>query len=119
MTSFTEKGHAGGFILMPANGDRSFEKVTILSGEVLDAGSVLGKQTSGGKYVKYDDDGTDDGRRTAAGILLDAVDATDGDVEATIVARDCTVNGEELVWNSDDEVDAGKTDLLALGIVVR
>jgi len=119
MSSITEAGHAGGFIVSEANGNRSREQVTILSGEVLEAGAVLGKITSGGKYVKYDNDGTDDGRRVAFAILYDAVDASDGDVEATIIARDAEVNGEELVWQSSDEVEAGIADLLAVGIIVR
>lgn len=119
MTSFTEKGHAGGFILSEANGQRSREQITVLSGEVLEAGAVLGKISASGKYVKYDDDGTDDGRRTAAAVLYDAVDATDGDLEAAAIVRDAEVNGDELVWNSDDEVDAGVADLLSVGIIVR
>lgn len=44
---------------------------------VLRAGLVLGKITSGGDYVDYDDDGTDDGRRTAAAILLSPIDMRD------------------------------------------
>ena len=44
---------------------------------VLRAGLILGKQTSGGDYIDYDDDGTDDGRRTAAAILLSNVDLRD------------------------------------------
>lgn len=42
-------------------------------------GLVLGKITTGGKVIDYDDDGTDDGRRTAIGILLDPVKLTDDD----------------------------------------
>lgn len=119
MTSFTETGHAGGFILSEASGQRSREKVTILSGEVLSAGAVLGKITASGKYVQYDDDGTDDGRRTAAAVLYADVDASAGDTAATAVVRDAEVNGEELGWKSDDEVAAGTADLLAVGIIVR
>lgn len=119
MTSFTEKGHAGGFILSEASGQRSREAITVLSGEVLSAGSVLGKITASGKYVQYDDDGTDDGRRTAAAVLYADVDASAGDVAATAIVRDAEVNGEELLWKSDDEVDAGVADLAAVGIIVR
>ncbi|NEX17981.1 MAG: hypothetical protein C1943_15520 [Halochromatium sp.] len=54
----------------------SREEVTVLSGEDLVSGTVLGKITIGGKYVAYDDDGTDDGRRDAAGVLLYDCDAT-------------------------------------------
>lgn len=42
MTTFTEGTHAGEFIVSEANGNRSREKVTVLSGQVLKAGAVLG-----------------------------------------------------------------------------
>lgn len=119
MQPITEKGHAGGFLLSEANGSRSREEVTILEGQNLAAGAVLGRITSGGKYVEYDNDGTDDGRRTAVAILYAAADASDGDVQATAIVRDAEVNGEELVWQSSDEVAAGITDLAAVGIIVR
>lgn len=53
--------------------------VTILSGEDLAAGTALGKVTASGKYVAYDDDGTDDGRRVCVGILAEPCDASGGD----------------------------------------
>lgn len=62
--------------------------VTILSGQNLPKGAALGRQTSSGKYVGYDDGGTDDGRRVAAGILVAAVDATAGDVVASMYIGD-------------------------------
>ena len=83
------------------------------------AGAVLGRITSGGEYVEYDNDGTDDGRRTAAAILFADADASDGAVKATAIVRDAEVNGEELVWQSSDEVTAGIADLATVGIIVR
>jgi hypothetical protein len=50
-----------------------------------DAGTVLGKITASGKYVEYDDDGTDDGRRTAIAILLKDVPAGSSDTEAPVL----------------------------------
>lgn len=46
--SLTETNHAGEYILREANGSRSREEVTILSGEVLKAGHVLGVVAIGG-----------------------------------------------------------------------
>lgn len=119
MTTKTETGHAGGFVLSEASGNRAREKATILSGENLTAGAVLGKITATGKYVTYDDGGTDDGRRTAAAVLYDDCDASDGDTEATIIARDAEVNGEELVFASGVDEAGAVTDLAAVGIIVR
>ena len=68
-----------------------------------------------GEWVAYDDDGTDDGRRIAAGVLYAGVDATEADANAVVHVRDCEVIEAALVG-----LDAnGKADLLALGIICR
>lgn len=68
-----------------------------------------------GEWVAYDDDGTNDGRRAATGILYAAVDATEADAQAVVIVRDAEVVGAKLTG-----LDAnGQADLLALGIVVR
>src|SRR5690348_803786 len=48
MAILTEGRHTGDFILSEANGIRSRENVTVLSGEDLTAGSIVGKTTTGG-----------------------------------------------------------------------
>lgn len=68
-----------------------------------------------GEYRPYDDDGTDDGRRAASGILYAPVDATLNDIRAVAVVRDAEVI-ERLLTGLDA---AGAADLLALGIVIR
>ena len=68
-----------------------------------------------GEWVAYDDDGTDDGRRTAAGILYAAVDATTEDAHAVAHVRDCEVDGAALTGLDEN----AQADLLALGIIVR
>ncbi|MDF5999588.1 head decoration protein [Pseudomonas aeruginosa] len=40
-----------------------------------------------GEWTPYDDDGADDGRRAAGGILFGPVDATDADVKAVAVVQ--------------------------------
>lgn len=117
MTTFTETIHQGEFLLSEADGTRAREKVTVtVSGSTKWlSGTVLGKITATGKYVKYDEAGTDDGRRVAAGVLWNELDPVAGDVKATIIARDAEVLESALTG-----IDAnGKADLLALGIVVR
>lgn len=124
MTTLTETGHAAGFLLSEANGNRSRDVVTIASGQNLKAGAVLGKITSGsptGEYKAYDN-GASDGSQAAAGILLDDCDASDADTHAVAILRDAEVNRNELVYDSGQN-DAAKVaavaDLLALGILVR
>lgn len=57
--------------------------VTIVSGQNLVAGELLGKITSGGKYKKWTS-GASDGSENVAAILVDDCDATDGDTPATV-----------------------------------
>lgn len=121
MTTQTETTHAGGFIISEANGNRSRQNVTLTSGQDLEDGAVLGKVTSGGKYVEYDNNASD-GSQAAAGILIGKGDATAGDLAVAIINCDAEVNGEELLWSDsspDTHEAAGVVDLLALGIKVR
>lgn len=68
-----------------------------------------------GEYTGYDEGGTDDGRRTASGILFASVDATVNDVRAVGVMRDAEVI-ERLLTGLDAN---GRADLLAKGIIIR
>jgi hypothetical protein len=121
MPTLTEPRHEGEFIGELAMGlGYHVDEITILTGSVLDACTVLGKITASGKYVAYDNAGTDDGRRAVAGILLPAVDATAGDAKSRALLRGpAVVNKNDLAWAAG--IDAGEqaaaiTALLALGI---
>lgn len=82
---------------------------------VNDAWSIA-VQAGIGQCVPYDDDGTNDGRRTATGILYAEVDASGAeDVNAVAITRDCEVIESELTGLDA----AAKADLLALGIICR
>lgn len=119
--ALTETGHAGGFLLSEANGARSREKITVVSGQNLKAGAVVGKITASGKYAKYDN-AASNGVQAAAGILLDDVDASSADQSGVIIARDAEVNSNELVYDSGQDATAkaaAVVDLAALGILVR
>lgn len=121
MTVKTEGKRRGEFIVSEANGFRSRATVTIAEGENLQAGAVLALNSDSGKYEAYDNDGTTT-TNAARAILYDNVDATDGDMEAVALVRDCEVNAEELVWaNSEDTGDkeAAYADLATHGIIVR
>ena len=50
----TEAIHKGEGILSEANGERSREQITVVSGQNLGAMFVVGKVTASGKYKEYD-----------------------------------------------------------------
>lgn len=116
MTVLTESIHPGEFLLSEANGYRSREAVTVtVSGaDKWVSGTVLGKITASGKYVKYSDVAAD-GSQTAAAILLNELAPVAGDIAATVIVRDAEVIDAKLTG-----IDAnGRTDLAALGIILR
>jgi hypothetical protein len=77
------------------------------------AGTVLGKVTASGEYVPYNDDGTDDGSRTAAAVLLADVDATSADTTAVGITRLAEVWTDRLIWGAGVTTNAEKTNGLA------
>lgn len=92
VSSFTEKNYALEVILSEANGHRSRETVTVVSGQNLKAGAVLGKITSGGKYAICDNHTpASDGSQNAAAVLLEDCDASGGDKTALALVRDAEV----------------------------
>jgi hypothetical protein len=120
MSTLTETGHAGGFILSVANGNRSFANITVASGENMQAGEVYGLVA--GDAVPFDPDDVSYGAGTVAGILFADTDASSADTAAAGVVRDAEVNGNELVWKtgiSGGDKATAITALAALGIIVR
>jgi hypothetical protein len=97
MTVYTEDTHAGEFLVSEANGHLSRETITVLSGQDLAAGAVLGKVTASGKYRAVQP-GASDGSEVAAGVLYDAIDATEADTVGAAIVRLAEVNAAELVW---------------------
>lgn len=102
---------AGGLAFTLADGSADF-----IAGDGFDIVIAAGS----GKYVLIDPEGTL-GSETAAGIVFDAVDATGGDVVATIIARDAEVNSEEIGYSDADagEITTINAQLATLGIIVR
>jgi Bacteriophage lambda head decoration protein D len=122
MTTLTEGMHEGEFIGELAMGiGYHVDELTLISGQDLAAGVVVGRITASGKYTTYDN-GAANGAEVAAGIMYAAVDASGGDVtDARIVRRGpAIVNANDLGWGANDGtgITAGKADLLALGIKV-
>lgn len=121
MPTLTEGKHEGEFIGELAMGiGYHADEITVLSGANLTACTVVGKITASGKYVAFDNAGTDDGRRTAAGILIPDANATAGDLKSRALVRGpAIVNKNDLVWAAG--IDAGEqaaalATLLTLGI---
>lgn len=116
MTVLTETIHVGEFLLSEDNSTRCRENVTVtVSGATKWlSGTVLGKITATGKYIKYVDAAVD-GSGVAAGVLYNELDPVAGDIKATIIARDAEVIGAKLTG-----LDANATtELAAKGIIVR
>jgi len=119
--ALTETNRTGEFLASEANGTRSREVVTLLSGESVKAGEVLGKVTASGKYVAFNQDAAT-GEEAAAAIAYEDADASGGDISITVVIRDAEVNAAKLIWPSDitgPETTTALGELEALGIIAR
>lgn len=97
---------AGGLSFTLADGSTDF---------AVDDAFTIAVNASLGEWTAYDDDGTNDGRRAAGGVLFAPIDATINDVMAVGIVRDAEVI-ESLLVGLDT---AGRADLKALGIVIR
>jgi len=108
--SLTETQHPGEFIVAEPEPKISRETVTVTAPAEtkLEPGHVMAKLSSTGKYVEYDNAGSD-GSEEAHGILYGEVDNSAGvapaDFTAVVITRVAAVRKDDLQWNSD--VDAG------------
>lgn len=115
----TESARIGSVLKWEQEGLYSRDKVTIVSGQNLVLGTVVGRITASDKIAVCDQSATD-GSEDAIGFVIADYDASGGDVEGVIIARDAMVISDNLVF------DAGVTDqaaalaqLKALGIIAR
>jgi hypothetical protein len=120
MVTLTEGKHAGEFIGESAMGDGyHVDEVTLVSGQNLAAGAVVGIITASQKWAAYDNSAAT-GIEVARGILYEAVNATAGDVTncRVVIRGPMIVNNNDLGWaaNNAAGILAGRVDLLALGI---
>lgn len=119
----TERKYREEAVLSEANGHRSRETITVVSGQNLVAGTVIGKITASGKYAVADNvTPASDGSQTAAGVLLEDADASGGDVAAVALLRDAEVKGPCLTYMAGASA-GNKTSLnghlATAGIIVR
>jgi len=122
----TEQPRNAGFILHESPGTISRDTVTLEGGATgaapLQPGTVLGKLTSGGKYVISPNTGSD-GSQTAVAVLAHIADISLGDVQAAVVDFGAELIGDALVYDTSVDDDAKKaakiTQLRANFIKVR
>lgn len=122
MSVLAEPLNLGDLLKYEAPNLYSRDRVTVASGQNLPLGTVLGIVTASGKY-KQIDPSAEDGTQVAAGVLLQACDATliDRD-DGLIVARHAVVAHHALAWPdaiTTAEQLTAMAQLKALGVLVR
>jgi len=122
MPAITEGARAGNFVVSEANGTLSRASITVASGAgILQPGTVLARLTATGKYVAYDNVGSD-GSEIAAAVLYAGVDATSADKAAVAIVRLAEVEAASLVW-ANGLITADKTaayaDLAVSHVITR
>ena len=122
MSVLAEPLNLGDLLKYEAPNLYSRDRVTVASGQNLPLGTVLGIVTASGKY-KQIDPSAEDGTQVAAGVLLQACDATliDRD-DGLVVARHAVVAHRALAW--PDAITTAEqltaiAQLKALGVLVR
>lgn len=121
MTILVDGKHTAEFIVSEASGYRSRQEVTVtVPSGGLEAGTIVGKITATGKYVRHAA-GASNGSETEAGILFAGFTET-GDTNATIIARDAEVVGSDLTYEDGADaaqITASNDALAAIGLIVR
>ena len=126
MATLTKIQSNASFIVSESNGYRSRDAVTVTvpATTTYAAGTLLGKITASGKYVRHAA-GAEDGSENEAGVLYETLVNTTVsavDSESVSFARDAEVNGSELTYEVGAEaaqITASNLALKALGIIVR
>ena len=121
-TVFTEAMNLGDLLKFEAPNLYSRDRVTVASGQNLPLGTVVGIVTATAKFKQLDPS-AEDGTQVAAGVLLQACDATliDRD-DGLVVARHAIVAHHALAWPdaiTTAEKLAAIAQLKALGVLVR
>ena len=99
----------------------SKDSVTLISGQNLTVGTVLGVITASGKYTMHNN-AASDGSEVAAAVLTADSDASGGDLKVVAITRLAEVKAELLVWKSGisgANKTAGLAALAAKFIIAR
>ena len=117
----TESDYLGDWLKFEEDNLYSREEVTVITGQNLGTGTVIGIITASGKVMQLAP-GAADGSQNAAGVLLLPVDATTGDQAGVIIARHALCSDKGLVWPGSitaPQKTAAINQLKSLGILVR
>ena len=117
----TEQNYLGDWLKFEEDNLYSREEVTVITGQNLGTGTVIGKITASGKITQLAP-GAADGSENAAGVLLLPVDAAAADQPGVVIARHAICSDKGLVWPggiTGPQQDAAIDQLKALGILVR
>ena len=120
-TVFTEPTNLGDLLKYEAPNQYSRDTVTVASGQNLGLGAVVGVVTAT-KKVKAIDPAATDGTQIAAGVLLQACDATTADRPGILLTRHALVHDESLLFPPGltlPEKAAALSQLKSIGIVPR
>jgi hypothetical protein len=117
----SESNYLGDWLKFEEDNLYSRDEVTVASGQSLATGTVIGIITASGMVTQLAP-GASDGSENAAGVLLNAVDASAADKGGVIIARHAICSDKGLVWPGSitgPQKAAAINQLKALGIVVR
>jgi hypothetical protein len=117
----TEGTYLGDWLKFEEDNLYSREKVTVVSGQNLGTGTVVGIIAASGKVTQLAP-AASDGSEDAAGVLVHPVDATDGDRPGVIIARHAACSDKGLIWPGSitgPQKSAAIAQLKTLGILVR
>ncbi len=117
----SEPNRLGDWLKFEEDNLYSRDEVTVVSGQNLATGTVVGIITASGKAAQLAP-AASDGSETAAGVLLLPVDASSGDQPGVIIARHAICSDKGLVWPASitgPQKAAAISQLKSLGILVR
>lgn len=126
MTILTEGARKAEFLISEAESYRSRDQivVTVPANTTYEAGTVLGRITATGLFVRHDA-AASNGSQNEAGILFQNLNNATGspvDMDATNIARAAQVRGADLTYEDGADaaqITASNAALSALGVVVR
>lgn len=122
MTAITNDLTLGDLLKYEEENLYSRNQVTVVSGQNLKLGTVIGR-VSATQKVKALDPSATDGSEVAAGVVLQSIDASAAEkTNGLIVSRQAIVADHALVWPvaiTTEEKTAAIAQLEAIGILVR
>ena len=121
MPVLNEQSYLGDWLKFEADNLYSRDEVTVVSGQNLTTGEVVGVITASGKVTQLAP-GASDGSQNAAGVLLLDVDASAADKPGVVIARHAICSDKKIVWPggiTGPQKTAAIAQLKALGILVR